>query len=47
MSAIGGNRYGRRMERELRQRKFRFASFLGLAMLAVATAAVVVFALQK
>lgn len=47
MSAIGGNRYGRRMERELRQRKFRFVSYIGLMMLVVVTAAVVVFALQK
>ncbi len=47
MSAIGGNRYGRRMERELRQRKFRLVGFAGLVTLAVATAAVVVLALQK
>ena len=47
MSAYGGHRYGRRMERKLRQRKFRLAGFAGLVMLAVATAAVVVLALQK
>ena len=47
MSVIGGNRYGRRMERELRQRKFRLVSYAGLAMLVVVTAAVVVLALQK
>lgn len=47
MSAIGGNRYGRRMERELRQRKFRLVSYVGLVMLVIVTAAVVVLALQK
>ena len=47
MSAYGGHRYGRRVERELRQRKFRLAGFTGLVMLAIATTAVVVLALQK
>ena len=47
MSAFGGSRYGRRMERELRQRKFRLASYVGLVMLSVVTAAVVGLALQK
>ena len=47
MSAYGGNRYGRRMEREVRQRRFRLVTYVGLAMLAVVTVAVVVLALQK
>lgn len=47
MSAYGGSRYGRRMEREIRRRKFRLITYVGLAMLAVATAAVVVLALQN
>lgn len=47
MSAYGGNRYGRRMEREVRQRRFRLVSFAGLATLAIVTAVVVVLALQK
>lgn len=47
MSAYGDSRYGRRMERALRQRKLRLLSYVGLVMLAVMTASVVVLALRK
>ncbi|MFJ5693903.1 hypothetical protein ACIP9X_08625 [Arthrobacter sp. NPDC093125] len=47
MSAYGGHRYGRGARRESRRRQLQFSAYVGLALLAVATAAVVVFALQK
>lgn len=47
MSVYGATRYGRESRRESRRRQLQVLSYVGLAMLAILTAAVVVLALQK
>jgi hypothetical protein len=47
MGNYGGTRYARDSRGELRRRRFQAISYVALAALAVATAAVVVLALNR